>query len=457
MYNYTALEPGYIRLLHILPESTADNIQCKIEHFKPDIEKRNRFAALSYCWGNPTPVATITIDGRPLGVAQNLLDFLRNRFLHGEHMLSHGSDVLKDRGLWIDAICINQRDDAEKSEQVQRMWQIYTGADLVIAWLGEEKSYTKRAFLSLNTRYMEIMSRKPLPDVLKKLVDDGASDVVELSDNPYFSRTWMVQEILCAGDYLMLHSGRHVSPFSCLYDFSALRKGTIATQGPITARAKDGLNICAESLLYTAKRTRDALQCDMSTADGRYWAVHGFITTIMDRKNKQCSDPRDMVFAYRGLPTARNLENEYYPPLFDVDYSMTVDEVAVATLAYFGKLNDLAEADAGRGFLPEFIVIGLLKVDIASEKFREWLQKKMHRDDEHGIIDMITESGRRVDCRTSTLENLLNGEISPLGKMLTGRFEGREPAEVANAVSDERAPRDPKKYSAFPLFGKYDD
>ena len=38
--------------------------------------------------------------------------------------------------LWIDAICINQRDDEEKSYQVQMMFDIYRNAAGVRAWIG---------------------------------------------------------------------------------------------------------------------------------------------------------------------------------------------------------------------------------------------------------------------------------------------------------------------------------
>jgi hypothetical protein len=37
---------------------------------------------------------------------------------------------------WIDAICINQADDIEKSWQVQQMWAVYHEAQYVAAWLG---------------------------------------------------------------------------------------------------------------------------------------------------------------------------------------------------------------------------------------------------------------------------------------------------------------------------------
>jgi hypothetical protein len=42
----------------------------------------------------------------------------------------------KSRALWIDAICVNQQDLQERSQQVKRMAEIYSKATRVIAWLG---------------------------------------------------------------------------------------------------------------------------------------------------------------------------------------------------------------------------------------------------------------------------------------------------------------------------------
>lgn len=66
-FVYTALELGYIRVLHILPRSTPDGILCSLElrkqedvdvqsalrgHTHPsDVPPDKRYAALSYCWG----------------------------------------------------------------------------------------------------------------------------------------------------------------------------------------------------------------------------------------------------------------------------------------------------------------------------------------------------------------------------------------------------------------------
>ncbi|KAH7396120.1 heterokaryon incompatibility protein-domain-containing protein, partial [Pyrenochaeta sp. MPI-SDFR-AT-0127] len=41
------------------------------------------------------------------------------------------------RVLWVDAICINQTDNDERSKQVAIMGEIYNRAIKVFAWLGE--------------------------------------------------------------------------------------------------------------------------------------------------------------------------------------------------------------------------------------------------------------------------------------------------------------------------------
>lgn len=63
------------------------------------------------------------------------------------------------RVLWIDAVCINQSDDVEKTKQVQLMSKIYREASLVIAWTGPA-TYASTYFLEVANdvarRYHEI-------------------------------------------------------------------------------------------------------------------------------------------------------------------------------------------------------------------------------------------------------------------------------------------------------------
>ena len=83
--------------------------------------------ALSYTWGSQQESRTITLNGRPgFPVTRNLYNALRR--------LRKKST---SRRLWIDAICINQRDSLEKSRQINLMGRIYSQAAIVRIWLGD--------------------------------------------------------------------------------------------------------------------------------------------------------------------------------------------------------------------------------------------------------------------------------------------------------------------------------
>jgi hypothetical protein len=46
-----------------------------------------------------------------------------------------------DRALWVDALCINQADDDEKSRQVDQIRRVYAGSNCterVLVWLGDD-------------------------------------------------------------------------------------------------------------------------------------------------------------------------------------------------------------------------------------------------------------------------------------------------------------------------------
>lgn len=53
----------------------------------------------------------------------------------------------KQRYIWIDALCIDQTNLAERSEQVGMMRSIYQKAQLVISWLGPQDETTSDAFV----------------------------------------------------------------------------------------------------------------------------------------------------------------------------------------------------------------------------------------------------------------------------------------------------------------------
>ena len=78
-FQYKHLAPKQMRVLRILDGSTSTDIRCRLTTLTlPEKEgSYYGFRALSYCWGEPSPVANITINEKSFGVARNLLTFLR--------------------------------------------------------------------------------------------------------------------------------------------------------------------------------------------------------------------------------------------------------------------------------------------------------------------------------------------------------------------------------------------
>ena len=152
-----------IRLLRLLPDMnetspgglssqrSADSlrgIRCQISHWS--LDNHPPYFALSYTWGSPTPNYAIYLDGAELGVTNNLKDAL---FQFRE--IFKRPNPKRPQFWWIDAICINQSDDQERSWQVQQMQEIYRGAESVMIWLGVAANSSEQALHRL-----EIIGRR---------------------------------------------------------------------------------------------------------------------------------------------------------------------------------------------------------------------------------------------------------------------------------------------------------
>jgi hypothetical protein len=113
-----------------------------------------------------------------------------------------------ERVLWIDAMCINQKDIDERNRQVWLMGQVYSKAKAVIIWLGPQSEDSDLA--------MEFIPRllgalfTPVNQLLRTENRDlifpstRRADVPEwqafetLLNRPWFERLWVIQELLLA-------------------------------------------------------------------------------------------------------------------------------------------------------------------------------------------------------------------------------------------------------------------
>ncbi|KAF5645853.1 cytochrome P450 monooxygenase [Fusarium tjaetaba] len=127
LYDSLKLSGQQIRLLTI--KSTMPEISCEMD--VTDLHDQLPFNALSYVWGDPGITEDIFINGHKHPVTTSLASALRCVPQH----LSQSKHAAGQK-LWVDAICINQADDAEKSRQVAKMGEIYSQSGLVLCWLG---------------------------------------------------------------------------------------------------------------------------------------------------------------------------------------------------------------------------------------------------------------------------------------------------------------------------------
>lgn len=72
--------------------------------------------------------------------------------------LVHLRYLTEPRVLWIDALCIDQQNESERSSQVARMSDIYRLADRVVIWLspGYEGSEGALSLLRSISHYIEV-------------------------------------------------------------------------------------------------------------------------------------------------------------------------------------------------------------------------------------------------------------------------------------------------------------
>jgi hypothetical protein len=194
-----------IRLVKVLRGRSQDGLlHCTICHTTTMVSRWN---CLSYTWGEPDPSTNelIILNGYRFIVRRNLYDFLcclqlpRNRRMKE---LSH-------QFYWIDALCIDQENDAERNHQVEHMGQIFAEAVMVHIWLGA----TPKADGIVDL--LRTQSEGALWDVNYDRYGDDLSRYV--FKNKYWNRAWVTQEVVLA-KMVMVSLGDQVFHYSELFN-----------------------------------------------------------------------------------------------------------------------------------------------------------------------------------------------------------------------------------------------
>ncbi|KAG8160972.1 hypothetical protein KVR01_009236 [Diaporthe batatas] len=153
-----------------------------------DIHSCPKYTALSYAWGETTATRTITIEGQDdVDIGENLWWFLHCR----------GLTMKKARLFWIDAVCINQGDVQERNHQVSLMKRIFSKATSVYIWLGNAFDNSQVAMDFLGNTGMKPL-RLQVHDQRPIWGSQEGRAIRDLFQRPYWSRMWIIQEIIHA-------------------------------------------------------------------------------------------------------------------------------------------------------------------------------------------------------------------------------------------------------------------
>ncbi|KAK3706185.1 hypothetical protein LTR37_012886 [Vermiconidia calcicola] len=406
-YKYASLnDPSWqIRLLILKPAhglSTDIYGSLYTGDFQDDVTV---YYALSYTWGDNHRTNFITIDGRILPITANL---------YGALLRLRGS---QSRTLWIDAICINQDDDYERSAQVSVMRQIYERAEHVVIWLGEEsvtedgrismeflasidwetakKRYyklaeTKHPGHCTNTpdndaareRHSETMARAKQLCTVEGAVQAfnatrGAEDRLTIENlnkflaRPWFSRRWVIQEV-CVAKQATTICGTNYLPWPMLVQ--ALDSNDYQCQ-------ERNSNI-AVALLHAAKW----MEFDESHVNPR-----GILEVMFRFENFACRDSRDLIGAVLSL----------WPSLgYRIDYSLD------CTTNYFLFAKSLVDA----GWLINVLDSALLcrqRPGIDDPTLPTWVpdwrRLGSHNDGHRDNEDIVSGNGFKIDPTNGVL------------------------------------------------------
>ncbi|USP74661.1 hypothetical protein yc1106_01935 [Curvularia clavata] len=330
------------RLLRIQPSDDFHSIiTCQL--FTASLIDKPSYNALSYEWGNPNVTKSVIVNSTELQVTSNLEAALRRiRTTHSEVIL------------WVDGLCINQRDVAEKNIQVAMMGRLYSNTTLTYAWLGEDDggSATRtfqflRSFLGDFGKFVEDVDYfairtsenvrenkryrgedRVLEDIRSgKLTmnEFNLNDFHEVCRRGYWWRTWVQQELILSPKVLLL-SGSASIPLNLVIAFAMLNFTIKALASEWTESFHNMSDMLRIRWIPQVVR--------LITTD-----FENLVSLVSRLQFCRVTDPRDKIYGVLGI--------------YRGTVSITVDYDKLVALVFADLVRNLA-AESGKLYLRQF-------------------------------------------------------------------------------------------------------
>jgi hypothetical protein len=318
-YLYAELPAGEtIRLLQLAPGIGDELIECNL--LVRSLDSNAAYTALSYTWGDLNMKHAISCSGKRFCIGENLYSALLQFRRDG-----------RTEPLWIDAICINQKNNEEKNAQVRKMRDIYKRAALVICWLGEEEESDDEGFAfmrKLHTQYGHLSPQDFQSTNFKTTDQLGLPDtenhqwksMAKILYRPYFFRIWIVQEIIAA-TRCIIQCGIHTIDRASIFAIGAIFENLHFVKDAM------GSNI---PLPQSADPDADTDELVISYSVQHLWILKVLIDSgetpkicqlLMSTRAFKATNPLDKIYALIGLCSDVS-------PTF-IDYNKHIDEVQI--------------------------------------------------------------------------------------------------------------------------------
>jgi len=252
------------------------------------------------------------------------------------------------RGIWIDAICLNQTDTIERSIEVRKMGKIYQLAKKVVVFLGAPPPSSSSSSINDLFKFLNRFGNGNAPEKggSGRTVDPEAGEApfqscgadkyavckgfLELCLQPWWGRIWTMQEFYLASDEPVWYWGSKQTGSAALKrDIELLMNTSRGLYRRVDASSSfhsDVQNMIGKPIPLFSNDVRR-----ISDLISRRTATHGYdIPSCLYRKLlARSTDPRDMVY---GL---REIFDPVFRKVFVPDYKYMGPELLFACLAVF--------------------------------------------------------------------------------------------------------------------------
>lgn len=255
----------------------------------------------------------IILDGKKFAVTENLFE-----------ALTRLRDVKKVRTLWVDAVCINQKDNTEKTVQVMMMGKIYSQASQVLVWLlGDEPPGLLDDIATFGHDQGRHFTESPFSLLVLSMID-------------WWHRAWTFQEAALARN-IIFHIGDQCFDLKNLEAYCDSLHRHLFQSNACCRAAFDDEPVSQTAFASALETLQQLFNSRRIISQGK----QDLLDLIVGNKDRTATDPRDKVYAYLGL--AHDIPTKfvkYELPLKDwtihistrlIQYSMDLEIIRHAT------------------------------------------------------------------------------------------------------------------------------